>query len=60
MLRTDIDIGPIFIATSFYLTVFVIAELTRKIVDRLVDCLIFFLLTSSSCAIQVLYTHFCP
>uniref|UniRef100_A0A0M3HRD5 Aquaporin n=1 Tax=Ascaris lumbricoides TaxID=6252 RepID=A0A0M3HRD5_ASCLU len=36
MLRTDIDIGPIFIATSFYLTVFVIAELTRKIVDRYV------------------------
>uniref|UniRef100_A0A915AX83 Aquaporin n=2 Tax=Parascaris univalens TaxID=6257 RepID=A0A915AX83_PARUN len=36
MLRTDIDFGPIFIATSFYLTVFVIAELTRKIVDRYV------------------------
>uniref|UniRef100_A0A914RQG2 Aquaporin n=1 Tax=Parascaris equorum TaxID=6256 RepID=A0A914RQG2_PAREQ len=58
MLRTDIDFGPIFIATSFYLTVFVIAELTRKIVDRLADCAILFLLTPSSSAIQVLYVAY--
>ncbi|KHN86094.1 Putative aquaporin-10 [Toxocara canis] len=36
MLRIDIDFGPLLIATSFYSTVFIIAELTRKIVDRYV------------------------
>ncbi|TKR82675.1 hypothetical protein L596_016363 [Steinernema carpocapsae] len=35
MLETDIDFGPMMIAVTYYCIVFIVAELTRNLVDRM-------------------------